>query len=206
MSKTHGLSHTKTSRAWRHIKDRCYNPKSKDYQNYGARGIMVAPHWKDDFLAFYEDVSKLEHFEEEGYSLNRIDNDGNYEPGNVEWATQTEQNNNKRSNINITYEGKTQCLKKWSKELKIPYLTLYQRIFNLNWTVEKAFQTKVNNYMQMISYKGKVQSLYSWGKELKINPKTLFSRIYQYKWPIDKAFETPLMVNKYAYKTAIKTP
>lgn len=139
--KKHGLSYSATHRIWANMKDRCYNPHNKAYSDYGGRGIIVCERWKNNFEAFYEDVSKLPHFDEKGYSLDRIDNEKNYEPSNVRWATSAEQNQNKRNNINITYNGKTQCLKAWAKELDMPYCTLWQRIKTLKWSAERAFTT-----------------------------------------------------------------
>lgn len=83
--------------AWTSMKQRCFNPNDKQYKNYGGRGITVCDEWKDDFQTFYDYISKLPHFGEEGYSLDRINNDGNYEPGNVRWATAKEQINNSRT-------------------------------------------------------------------------------------------------------------
>ena len=141
--KTHGMSRDFISSEWRGMKSRCYNPNNKSYYDYGGRGIKVCEKWKDDLQSFYDDVSKLEHFGEKGYTLDRINNDADYEPNNVRWATKSEQNTNKRNNINITYNGKTQCLKLWAEELNIPYLTLYKRINKLNWDINKALTTPV---------------------------------------------------------------
>ena len=82
---------------WQAMKQRCNNPKSKDYKNYGGRGITVCEEWSNSFESFYSYVSVLPHYGEEGFSLDRINNDGNYEPGNVRWATRKEQNCNRRS-------------------------------------------------------------------------------------------------------------
>lgn len=95
---THGLSGAKIHRVWEHIKGRCLNPNDKHYSYYGGRGISIEPSWINDFQAFYDYVSKLEHFGEDGYSLDRIDNDGNYEPGNLRFATMKEQCRNRRNN------------------------------------------------------------------------------------------------------------
>lgn len=95
-SKTHGMRYTAIYHVWSAMKDRCGNPRNKRYEDWGGRGITVCDEWKNDFQAFYDYVSKLPHFGEAGYSLDRINNDGNYEPNNVRWATRIEQNSNKR--------------------------------------------------------------------------------------------------------------
>ena len=95
----HNLAHTPIHFEWEGMKQRCYNPKSSSYKNYGGRGIKVCAEWRDSFQAFYDCVSVLPHFGEPGRSLDRIDNEGDYEPGNVRWATRHEQNMNKRTCI-----------------------------------------------------------------------------------------------------------
>lgn len=95
--RTHGMRGTKIYYVWCQMKQRCFNPKHKYYENWGGRGITVCDEWKNDFQAFYDYVSQLPHFREEDYSLDRINNDGNYEPGNVRWATHYEQVHNRRN-------------------------------------------------------------------------------------------------------------
>lgn len=139
---THGMSETKLYSTWLSRKRRCFSPEYPAYHNYGGRGISMCDEWKNDFGAFYRDVSKLPHFEEEGYSLERIDNDGDYEPSNCKWATHKEQANNRRSNILITYNNKKQTLKQWTDELGLDYKKIRRRITALHWTAERAFNTK----------------------------------------------------------------
>lgn len=91
-----GMSSKRIYFIWSAMKQRCFNPKYKQYADYGGRGITVCDKWKDDFQTFYDYVSQLPHFGEEGFSIDRINNDGNYEPGNVRWATKSEQNKNQR--------------------------------------------------------------------------------------------------------------
>lgn len=92
----HGLTHKKPYNIWATIKQRCCNENCCDYPNYGGRGIVMHTEWLCSFKSFFDYVSALPHYGEPGYSLDRIDNDGNYEPGNVRWATIKEQNNNRR--------------------------------------------------------------------------------------------------------------
>ena len=127
---------------WRHMKSRCYCKTDHDYHNYGGRGIEVCDCWKKSFNDFYDYVSKLENFEKKGFSFNRIDNNKSYEPGNVEWADVVSQNNNKRDNKLIEYQGKTQTLGQWAKELGFDYKIVWHRLYRLNWKPADAFTNK----------------------------------------------------------------
>lgn len=138
---THGKSYTNTYRRYHNIKSRCHNPSVPSFKDYGARGIALHPEWRDNFDAFYEYVSRLPHFGEPGYTLERINNDNGYEPDNVRWATRAEQNCNTRRNQLVTYDGKTQTIKQWADEYGIKYSKLRERIQKLHWTIEKALNT-----------------------------------------------------------------
>lgn len=92
----HNLWGSKVYKTWDNMRNRCLNSNATGFEYWGGRGITVYDEWKNDFKAFYDYVSKLPHFGEVGRSLDRINNDGNYEPGNLRWATRYEQNHNKR--------------------------------------------------------------------------------------------------------------
>jgi hypothetical protein len=129
---------------WTEIKKRCYNKNSKTYPHYGGRGITMFAGWKNDYVAFKAYVDEeLGPQPSDGHSLDRIDNEGNYAPGNIRWATREEQNRNTRRNVFLTFNGKTQCIAAWDSELGNPPGTLRRRVKDLNWSVERALTTPV---------------------------------------------------------------
>ena len=104
---THLMSKTSEYRAWAKMKERCRNPNNKDWHNYGGRGIRVCDSWVDDFEVFYADMGPKP---SRSHSIDRIDVNGNYEPGNVRWATKSEQMQNVRHNVRVEFEGETLAL------------------------------------------------------------------------------------------------
>jgi hypothetical protein len=121
----HGMEATKEYDAWQHAKDRCFNPRNTHYSYYGGRGITVCKEWRDDFAQFFADMGPCP---DGDFVLDRIDTNGNYEKGNCRWTDRITQNRNVRRAIFITHEGQTLHIKEWSQRLKIPYLTLYNRL------------------------------------------------------------------------------
>lgn len=137
---THGWSGTKEYGAWSSMRGRCFNPTRPNYADYGGRGITVCARWADSFDNFLADMGSCP---DETYSLDRIDNDGDYGPGNCRWATRAEQANNTRANHFLTYAGRTQTLSQWATERGLRKETLSSRIGRLGWPVEKALTTPV---------------------------------------------------------------
>jgi len=121
----HGKIDTKEYRAWVDMKQRCHNPNNPRFKDYGARGIAVCERWADSFVNFISDVGYAPN---KKYSLDRVDNDGNYEPGNVKWSSPVEQQNNQRRTLWVTHNGKHYTLTELSKKTKIPRKTLYARL------------------------------------------------------------------------------
>jgi hypothetical protein len=110
--------------AWTTMKSRCYNSNNKRYDMYGGRGILVCDEWLHNYSAFLAYVGRKPSPE---YTLDRIDNDKGYEPGNVRWATPKEQNGNRSNSVKLDFNGKIQSLKDWSKEIGVAYKTLHAR-------------------------------------------------------------------------------
>jgi hypothetical protein len=124
----HGKTHTHIYNVWAGIKARCFDVNSRFFADYGGRGITLWPEWIDDFAAFFAYVVSLPHFEEDGYTLDRIDNDGNYEPGNLRWATWMEQARNRRSSRLISVNGETRTAAEWSEISGIASGTIRYRL------------------------------------------------------------------------------
>ena len=123
---THAMAGTKIYEVWQSMMQRCYNAKCKDYPKYGGRGIRVCEHWHK-FENFYADVSQMEHFNEEGYTLDRIDNDKDYCPENCRWADKKTQCRNTRRNVKVMYNGEEMTLPEVAEKSGLNYRTLKTR-------------------------------------------------------------------------------
>lgn len=126
--------------AWRNMKRRCYYKNSGYYQNYGGRGICVCAEWREDYNVFL--AWALDHNWKEGLTLDRINNDGMYQPSNCRWITQSEQLLNRRNNHIIEYNGEIKTLKEWSDALNINFQTLAKRLHN--WGMPRAFEEPID--------------------------------------------------------------
>ena len=147
----HNMSKTRLNSVWDSMKQRCNNPNNSQYRNYGARGIKVCEKWNDKqngFINFYNWAMANGYDENAKFqqcTLDRIDNNGNYEPNNCRWITIKEQSNNRRTNHYITYNNKTHTIAEWSEILNINRYTLYDRINKYNMSIEKAFTKTINH-------------------------------------------------------------
>lgn len=119
----HGMSRTPEHNAWTRMIERCTNPNTRQFQNYGGRGIAVADNWRYDFAQFYADMGPRLSAE---HSLDRIDNNGNYTAENCRWATRTEQAGNTRVSRVVTVNGIKMHMAAWIRFLEIPHWKLYE--------------------------------------------------------------------------------
>lgn len=123
---THGMHRSKEYSTWRGIKNRCFNKNNTAYQSYGGRGITMCREWEDSFEKFLEDVGRAPKSKSR-VSLDRIDNNGNYEPGNVRWVNHRKQMNNRRVNVLTMFRGKLMTLGEISEITGEAYHRVYQR-------------------------------------------------------------------------------
>jgi hypothetical protein len=129
---------------WCGIITRCTNPRSAGFARYGGRDITICPRWRASFSAFLEDVGARP---SRGHSIDRIDNDRGYEPGNVRWVTNSEQQRNRGNNHLLTIAGRTQPLAAWCEETGIGHSTIIRRL-RLGWSGESLVspvQTKFSH-------------------------------------------------------------
>lgn len=122
---THLLSHSKEYRCWAKLKDRCLNPNDGSYADYGGRGITVCDRWHNSFEAFYEDMGAKP---SKRHSIDRIDVNGNYEPGNCRWATPQEQAQNQRTTRFVELAGEKLALKEACRRIGAPYTSVHKRM------------------------------------------------------------------------------
>lgn len=126
---------------WDGIKQRCYQKRHKSYPRYGGRGITMCDEWRSDFYKFAEDIGERP----AGASLDRIDNDSGYQPGNVRWANRAQQSANSVNTIKprlLTHNGETLCMGAWARDRGMSVAALHRRI-SLGWSVADALDTPI---------------------------------------------------------------
>ena len=136
----HGEKYTRLYNIWCSMKQRCYDENCNNYTRYGGKGISVCDEWNNSYECF-RDWSMRNGYKD-NLSIDRVNNNGNYEPDNCRWATRKTQSNNKSSNHVITYNGITKTVKQWSEDININYGTLLSR-FLRGWSIERALKQPV---------------------------------------------------------------
>lgn len=137
---THGKSDAPEYRAWCGMKSRTLNQNEPNHKHYGGRGITVSDRWMRSFPDFLLDMGPRP---SPKHSIDRINNDGNYEPGNCRWATQREQCNNKRSNRRLKYNGEHLTISEWARRFGIRPQSIIDRLDRLGWTIEAALTSPI---------------------------------------------------------------
>ena len=140
--RTHGYSSTRTYKIWCNMKARCMNPRTTHFAHYGGRGIAVCDRWLYDYPAFLSDMGECP----PGYTIERNDNDGNYEPGNCRWATQAEQTLNQRRSRYVEWRGERLSVKGWALRLDITETALKSRLSR--WPIDRAMIHPVRRSQQ----------------------------------------------------------
>lgn len=172
----HGQKQTRLYNIWCSMKERCNNPNSQAYKDYGGRGISICKDWQDDYMNFYN--WSINNGYDKKLTIDRIDVNGNYEPLNCRWATTDEQCNNRRNNIKITYNGKTQTLFQWCEEYGLEYRMILARYHNPNFqnkSIEELLFTP-NQKQILITYNGETHTISEWSKITNIRHNVIFDR------------------------------
>lgn len=176
-SRTHGDSGSREYNIWTGIIKRCYNQKCPAYPRYGGRGIAMCDRWRNDYAMFLADMGRTPF---PGAEIDRIDNDGDYEPGNCRWATRKEQSNNKSTMVYFEYDGRRQKVAEWAKELGVPVKTFRLRVWK-GWTPEEVMRgrrVKANGKtVRTLTYDGVTLPVGAWARRLGVWGKTMYRRI-----------------------------
>jgi hypothetical protein len=142
VGKTHGLSKTPEYRTWQAMKRRCTSPADAHYSSYGGRGIKVCDRWLNSFENFLADMGKKP---APKYTLDRIDNNGNYEPSNCRWATRMEQSSNIRSNRRLLFNGEEKTVAEWARTLGTTSTVIFSRL-RYGWSVEDTLTKPIQPF------------------------------------------------------------
>lgn len=136
----HGMNRTPTHISWKQMHGRCRNPKTKSWADYGGRGIRVCERWsgRDGFTNFLADLGARPSL---SHTIDRIDNDGHYEPGNCRWSVRVEQNRNRRSNAWIEHNGERKTIAEWAESAPVSPQLLRTRLVRYGWTFDRAMTT-----------------------------------------------------------------
>lgn len=186
----HGLANAPEYRVWSAMKRRCGAVQDKSYANYGGRGITVCERWQSSFSSFIADMGRRP---TDNHTIERIDNDGNYEPGNCRWATPSEQNANKRRATSsrgipyatLTYRGTTRTLQEWADVLGMNIGTLKYRLSR--WPIDRAMS--VERFGVYVQWQGERLTISQWSKRLGIGRGTLATRLKR-GWSVGRALTT----------------
>ncbi len=181
----HGMADSSIYKAWQHMHGRCSCPNDKGYMRYGARGIRVCQEWSGPggFQRFYDHVGDKP---TPYHSIGRIDNDGNYEPGNVRWEDDIQQANNKSTNVVVPHNGELKTIAQWARESGLARATLSYRLKNGK-DVGVSIATKSGDMTaHRHHHNGKSLTIREWSVETGISEDTIASRLWR-GWSIERS-------------------
>lgn len=187
----HNSSKTRLYGIWQGIKQRCFNPKNKNYHNYGGRGITICEQWKDNFVCFQQWA--LSSGYEDNLTIDRIEVNGNYEPNNCRWLTRGEQQNNKRDTHRFNINGEILTIRDVSERYNIDLELIRHRI-SAGYTIEEILANETKNKPSIVTYKGETHHIKEWSKIIGISESTIYSRIYR-GLPVEKVLAPKLLYN-----------
>jgi hypothetical protein len=170
----HGASGLKLYRVYYAMRNRCYNPKSDMYASYGGRGISIGDEWRGDLGAFV--TWALANGYKDGLSIDRIDNDGNYEPSNCRWVDMKTQARNKQYNRYLTFNGETKCMAEWGEITGIPPQNIAVRIDRCGMTVEQALTVQPIPRKMRFKFDGEIFRAKDLAKKLGVSPSHIYRR------------------------------
>jgi hypothetical protein len=187
-NKRHGMTGTKEYDCWTNIKQRCENPKFPQYHNYGGRGIKVCKEWADDFMVFYEHVGNAP---APSSQVDRINNNGNYEPCNVRWTIPKLNARNKRTNRIIEHLGITATMAEHCERLGVRQALINNRMYNLGKSFEEALQMggscKKHGKRLFVMFEGVKTTPGKLAKRFNLHRDTVTNRIKLHGWTPEEA-------------------
>lgn len=172
---------------WKNMLSRCGNPNKPDYQYYGARGIEVCDEWKE-YSTFQQWAANNGY--EDNLTLDREDGNKNYCPENCRWVTIKEQQNNKRNNHRIEFNGENHTISEWADILNIDRGIIKDRL-RAGWSISDALTTPVKFQSNGITFNGETHSWREWAEITGISYNTLIGRYYTSGWTIENTLTTP---------------
>lgn len=142
--RSHGGRRTRLYSIWSNMYDRCLREKCPAYPHYGGRGIAVCEEWKD--FATFRDWAESSGYED-SLTIDRIDNDGDYEPGNCQWVSMKTQSRNRRNNLVLSWGDESKSLIEWVEDPRcvVSYMTAYNRVTRSGWSIDRALTTPVGS-------------------------------------------------------------
>ena len=151
------------------------NPSCPDYKRYGGRGIKICDEWLNDKESFYQWA--INNGYKEGLQIDRIDNNGNYEPSNCRWVTFKQNNNNRRDNIQYIINGESHTMSEWCDIYNVPFGRVNTRVRSLHWDIERALNEPSHTVVRTATINGVTKSIYKWADEAGVARSTLCKRL-----------------------------